>query len=63
MEVNRKCEPQDRMNGSVESRAILSEDTLRQLSKSLTKILPDKVDSLEDGEIAYEVPRRPRKDC
>ena len=62
MEVSREYEHQGRMTGSVDNEEILSEDRLRQLSKILTKIIPDNVDGLEDGEIAYEIPRQPRKD-
>ena len=56
MELNKDFELQSRMSGSVNKKAVLSEDTLRQLSKSLTKVFPNNVDNLEDVEIAYEAP-------
>ncbi len=62
MEVNNEPEPQDLINGSMENGAILSEDALRQLSKSLTRLIPSNVDSLEDGAFAYGFHRQDRED-
>ncbi len=62
MEVNNEPEPQDLINGSMENGAILSEDALRQLSKSLTKLIPSNVDSLEDGALLYGFHRQDGED-
>lgn len=62
MELNREREPQDLVNGSNENKAILSEDSLRQLSKSLTGLIPNNVDVLEEGVIAYGIRRQAEED-
>lgn len=46
-------EPQSLVNDSKENEAILSEDALRQLSKSLTKLVPSDVDILEKDVLEY----------
>ena len=51
---NKEREPQDLIKGSNENKAILSEDAMRQLSKSLTVLIPNKnVDSLKEDAFAY----------
>ena len=57
-----ECEPQTHINGSDEIGAILSEDALRQLSKSLTALVPENVDSLEEGAFAYGFRRQGEED-
>lgn len=53
---NKEREPQDLIKGGNENKAILSEDALRQLSKSLTVLIPNKnVDSLEEDAFAYRL--------
>ena len=53
METNHECEPKDLISGSNEIRAILSEDALRQLSRSVTKLIPNDVDNLGEDIFAY----------
>ena len=53
MELKKKSELQDHINGTDEDKAILSEDALRKLSKSLTAFISKNVDSLEESAIAY----------
>lgn len=55
MEPKEECEVQDHINGTDEAIAILSEDALRKLSKSLTAVIPKNVDSLEESTFAYGV--------
>lgn len=62
MELNREREPQDLINSSNENKAILSEDSLRQLSKSLTGLIPNNVDVLEESVIAYEIRHQAEED-
>lgn len=52
MELNKEREPRGLINGSNE-KPLLSEDALRQLSKSLTALIPDKFDSLEEDDFTY----------
>ena len=62
MEINGECKPQDLISGSKENRAILSQDELRQLSKSFTKLIPnDIVSSLGEDAFSYELRERTRK--
>ena len=62
MEFTDECEPQDLINGSKENRAILSEDALRQLSKSFTKLIPnDVVSNLGEDAFSYGLHERKRK--
>lgn len=63
MELNKKCEIQDHTNGTDEYKAILSEDALRKLSKSLTALIPKHVDSLEENTFAYGVRPQAEKEC
>ena len=59
MELYREREPQDLINGSNEIKAVLSEDALRQLSKSLTGLIPNNhVNCLEEGSFMYVIRRR-----
>ena len=44
---------QQRTNGSNENETVLSEDALRQLSKSLTGFIQKNVDDLEQGAFTY----------
>ena len=53
MEANEECEPQGLIYGSIDGEPVLSEDALRQLSKTLTKIIPHSVDGLEKSTYAY----------
>ena len=62
MELNREREPQNLINGSNGNKAILSEDSLRQLSKSLTGLIPNNVDVLEEGVIAYGIRHQAEED-
>lgn len=50
MELNDEREPRGTSN-----EITLSEDALRQLSKSLTVLIPRNADSLEDGAFGYKV--------
>ena len=62
MENKEECRPHDLINGSKENRAILSEDALRQLSKSFTKLIPnDVVSSLHEDVFLYGLHERLRK--
>ena len=61
MEIKEECKPQDLINGSKENRAILSQDALRQLSKSFTKLIPNNVSSLGKDAFAYGLHKRIRK--
>ena len=61
MEIKEECKPQDLINGSKENRAILSQDALRQLSKSFTKLIPNKISSLGEDAFAYGLHKRIRK--
>lgn len=62
MELYREREPQDLINGSNEVKAVLSEDALRQLSKSLIRLIPNShVNCLEEGSFMYGIRRRPRE--
>lgn len=62
MELNKVRELQDHINGSDEIGAILSEDALRQLSKSLTALIPENVDSLGENTFAYGFCRQGEED-
>lgn len=53
MDSHEELEPQSLVNDSKENEAILSEDALRQLSKSLTKLVPSDVDILEKDVLEY----------
>ena len=53
MEARRGYGPQDLIDGNNENEALLSEDALRLLSKSLTGLIPNNVDSVEDDALAY----------
>lgn len=57
MELNKKRELQDLTHGSNEIKTILSEDALRQLSKSLMRLIPNNVENLEEGAFAYGIYR------
>lgn len=57
MQLNEERELRDLINGGNENRAILSEHALRQLSKSLTGLIPDNVDNLEEDAFAYRFRR------
>ena len=62
MEFSKECEPQDLISGSNDNRTVLSEDALRQLSKSLTGLIPNNVDSPEKGAFAYGFYRQAEED-
>lgn len=47
---------------SMANKAILSEDSLRQLSKSLTGLIPNNVDVLEEGVIEYGIRHQAEED-
>ena len=53
MELNKEREPRGLINGSSENKPLLSEDALRQMSKSLTALIPDKLDGLEEDGMRY----------
>ena len=53
MEARKEYEPQNLIDGSNENKALLSEDALRLLSKSLTGLIPNNIDSVENGAFAY----------
>lgn len=54
MNPHENPEPQDPINGSKKNEAILSENALRQLNKSLTKLVPSDVDILDKDVLEYE---------
>ena len=56
MDVNKEREILDLIDNTSENKAILSEDALRQLSKSLTKLIPKTVESRGDSVFAYGFP-------
>lgn len=58
MELNREGGFQDHINRSDGNKAILSEDALRELSKSLTVLIPKDVDRLEESALAYVLSRQ-----
>ena len=58
MEIDKKCKPQDLLNGSKENRAILSVDALRQLSKSFIDLIPNDVSSLREDAFGYGLRKR-----
>ena len=58
MEVIKEREPRGLINDSDENKTLPSEDALRQLSKSLTALIPDKIDSLDEGGLAYGFPKQ-----
>lgn len=53
MDSHEESEPQSLINDSKENRAILSEDALRQLSKSLTRLVPSDVNKLDKDILEY----------
>lgn len=53
MELNKECGSQDHINGSDGNKAILSEDALRELSKSLAVLIPKDAERLEESALAY----------
>ena len=53
MDLNKERAIQAHINGSDGNKAILSEDALRELSKSLAVLVPKDVDRLEESAIAY----------
>lgn len=53
MELNDERELRGTTDGSNET--TLSEDALRQLSKSLTVLIPKNVDNFEDGAFGYKI--------
>ena len=53
MELNKEREPRSLINGSNENKPLLSEDALRQMSKSLTAFIPNKLDRLEEDGLRY----------
>lgn len=62
MELNKERELQDLTHGSNEIKTILSEDALRQLSKSLMRLIPNNVENLEEGAFAYGICRQAEED-
>ena len=63
MEAEEEPEPQETINSSNGNITVLSEDALRQLSKSLTKIISNDVNGLENGVVAYGLQNRTTEDC
>ena len=63
MEAEEEPEPQEIINSSNGIITVLSEDALRQLSKSLTKIISNDVNGLENGVVAYGLQKRTPEDC
>ena len=60
MELNKERGFQDHINGSDGNKAILSEHALRELSRSLTVLIPKDVDRLEKSAVAYGSRRQGR---
>ena len=62
MNSHKEPQPQDPINGSKKEEAILSEDALRQLSKSLTRLIPNDVEIVEKNAFAYGFHKQTEED-
>ena len=62
MEANSEPESKGLINGSIDNESVLSEDALRQLSKTMTKIIPHSFDGLEKSTYAYGFDRQAEED-